>query len=142
MNRRKFITATAAITSASLAGCSGETDYEDGNNDGSGSDGDDGSNSDKKLEILDHEMVREDEGSMAESVKVVGTAQNVSGDTLGYAEVKVKFYDEDETLLESFLDNVNDLGADERWKFEVMYPPMGEDAQKVDSYKVGVGSNF
>lgn len=141
MQRRGFIAATTATLSGiSLAGCSSDTDYEGGNNGGRN----DGSNSDsdKKLNILDHEMVRENAGSMSESVKVVGTAENVSSDTLGYAEVKAKFYDENDALLESFLDNVNDLGAGEKWSFEIQYPGIGEDAGKVASYKIGVGSNF
>lgn len=142
MQRRGFITATiATFSGVSLTGCSSDTNYEDGN-DGGGSNDGDTSDSDKKLDILDHELVREDEGSMGESVKVAGMAENVSGGNLGYAEVKAKFYDENEALLESFLDNVNDLGDGEKWSFEIQYPGIGEDAQEVASYKVGAGSNF
>lgn len=138
MQRRQFVQVTAAaLGGASLAGCSADTEYEGGTTTGDG-----GGGSNKKLTILTHQMLRENVGSASESVKVTGTAENVSGDMLGYAEVKAKFYDENDALLESFLDNVNDLGDGEKWNFEVQYPGIGDDARKVASYKVGVGSSF
>lgn len=149
MNRRTFLTTTTAIVGGiSIAGCTSDTEFEDGdggdgNNSGDGGGSNDGgSGSDEKLKILDHELVREDAGKSYETVEVVGTAENVSGDTLGYAEVKAKFYDANEALLDSSLDNVNDLGAGEKWSFEIMYLAMGEEAAEVASYKIGAGSNF
>jgi hypothetical protein len=66
--------------------------------------------------------------------KVVGTAKNVSGHTLSYAQVTVKFYDTNGHVLGSSLDNVNDLGAGERWDFEVVDFGMN---QFVYDYKIG-----
>lgn len=147
MDRRKFI-AVAASTCAltGLAGCTEETDYESGNG------GDDDSNSsnvnggeeepENELELIEHELVRENEGGMAESVSVQGEAQNASGNQLSYAEVKVRFLDESGTMLDSFIDNVNDLGDEQTWKFEVMYPGMGEDAQEVADYEIAAGTSL
>ena len=132
LNRRRYL-ATLGTTASTLAlaGCSeDDDDFEEGNdggngnnndgssggdgNDGGGSNnggdttsgGNDGDGSSNDIELLSHEMVREDEGSAAESVKVEGEAENVSGGELSYAEVEVKFYEGD-TLAESSLDNIN-----------------------------------
>jgi len=86
-------------------GCSEDDggDFKDGNdggnsggdgNDGGGSNnggdttsgGNDGDGSSNDIELLSHEMVREDEGSAAESVSVEGEAENISGGELSYAE--------------------------------------------------------
>ena len=85
-------------------------DFEEGNDGGNGNnnDGNSGGNggNSNEVELQSHEVVREDEGSSAESVKVEGEAENVSGGELSYAEVEVKFYEGD-TLAESSLDNIN-----------------------------------
>jgi len=90
-----------------------------------------------KLEILSHHM----SWSSYYGCKVVkGKAKNASSFMLNYAEVRVNFYDVQGTLLESSLDNVNDLGPDETWSFEVLY--FGPEPHKVRTYKIKVGSVF
>ncbi|RKS81366.1 hypothetical protein BDK61_0645 [Haloarcula quadrata] len=156
LNRRRYLTTLGTTASAiALAGCSGDDggDFEEGsggdngnNNDGnsggdttSGGSGGDGSSND--IELLSHEMVREDEGGPAESVKVEGEAENVSGGELSYAEVEVKFYEGD-TLAESFLDNINGWSAGETWGFEVQYPGIGEDAAAITDYEIRAGTSL
>ncbi|PSQ06701.1 hypothetical protein BRC92_00595 [Halobacteriales archaeon QS_4_69_31] len=156
LNRRRFLATLGTTASAlALAGCSEDSgDFEEGNdggngnnNDGnSGGDGNDttsggnGGNS-NDIELLSHEMVREDEDSAAESVSVEGEAENVSGGELSYAEVEVKFYEGD-TLAESFLDNINGWSADETWAFEVQYPGIGEDAAAITDYEIRAGTSL
>jgi len=68
---------------------------------------------------------------------VRGTAKNVSGKQLSYAEIRVRAYDSAGNLLESGLDNINDIGADQTWTFEVFVWKQG-----IASYDIGVGSTF
>lgn len=159
MNRRRYLaTLGTTASSLSLAGCSGDDggDFEEGNDGGdnsgdggdestnggdttSGGNGGDGSSND--IELLSHEMVREDEGGPAESVAVEGEAENVSGAELSYAEVEVKFYEGD-TLAESFLDNINGWSAGETWAFEVQFPGIGEDAAAITDYEIRAGTSL
>lgn len=48
---------------------------------------------------------------------VEGTAKNVGGNA-DYCEVDVKFYNENDTLLGTGLDNITDLDAGETWSFK------------------------
>ena len=108
MQRRKYLaTIGATVSGLALAGCSEDDgDFEEGNDggDGNNNDGNSGGNggNSNEIELQSHEMVRENEGGSAESVKVEGEAENVSGGELDYAEVEVKFYEGD-TLAESSL---------------------------------------
>lgn len=154
LNRRRYLTTLATTASAlALAGCSESEsgDFEEGNDGGNGNNNDGNSGGDttsggnggnsNDIELLSHEMVREDEGGPAESVKVEGEAENVSGGELSYAEVEVKFY-EDDTLAESFLDNINGWSAGETWAFEVQYPGIGEDAAAITDYEIRAGTSL
>lgn len=94
------------------------------------------------VEILEHELVRQDEGTMAEQVSVEGRAENTSDQSFSYAEVRARFYNENGDLLESFIDNINDFAAGQTWAFEIVYPGIGEDAQEVADYDIAVGTNF
>ena len=146
MDRRKFIMAGCGMLSITVAGCGGdETEFEEGNGGGNGGneptqEGEE--DADEAIEVLEHTMVREEEGTMAEQVSIEGRAENVSDSQLSYAEVRARFYNEQGDQLDSFLDNVNDLDPGATWAFEILYPAIGEDAQEVDSYDIGVGANF
>ena len=143
MQRRTYLkTLGTAATAFALAGCSSDDggDFEEGNGD-NGGDGNSGDGSSKDIKLLNHEMVRENEGGPAESVKVEGEAKNVSGGELSYAEVEVKFYEGD-TLAESFLDNINGWSAGETWAFEVQFPGIGEDAAAITRYEIRAGTSL
>jgi len=146
VSRRRFmIGATTATISVAVAGCSsGDSEEFEGGNGGdnggdNGNDSSDGSSKDVKL--LNHEMVREEEGTPFEEVRVVGEAENVSGGELSYAEVEVKFY-EDGTLVNSFLDNISGWSDGEVWAFEVDALEIGEDARAIDSYEIRAGTSL
>lgn len=95
-----------------------------------------------RLVLLNHELRRKNAGTLSETVRVAGTAKNTTDEQLSYVEVRAKFYDDDGALLDSSLDNVTDLGPGERWRFEVPYPGIGEDAAAVARYKVAVGTIY
>ena len=88
------------------------------------------------LQILSHSMTTNEFGNIV----VQGTAENISSSNLSYAEVRVKFYDANGVLLDTSLDNINDLGPGQTWSFEVMY--FGLDTENVKSYEIGVGSTW
>ena len=154
LNRRRYL-ATAGTTASALllAGCTDDSgDFEEGGGSNGGSNADRSDNetssedsssggSSNDIELLSHEMVREDEGGMAESVSVEGEAENVSGGELSYAQIEVKFYEGD-TLAESFLDNINGWSAGETWGFEVQYPGIGEDAAAITDYEIRAGTSL
>jgi hypothetical protein len=83
--------------------------------------------------LLNHNMNYDNRGDL----RVSGTLQNVAEKSLGYVEVKIKFYDKDRLLLESVSESIIDLNAGEIWKFSSAYP--GFDFEEVDSYEINIG---
>ncbi len=71
------------------------------------------------------------------SFKIIGSAENVAGKELNYCEIDAKFYDKDGAVIGNSLDNINNLGKDETWKFSIYYLGTASD---VDHYKIEVGS--
>ena len=122
-----LIAVVAIVVVAMFSGCVEEPKYEEGAGTPTES---------KNLEILDHHMETGEFGNLI----IKGTAKNIGSSSLSYAEVRVKFYDKEGTLLDTSLDNINDLGPGETWNFKVMY--LGTDTENVDSYKIAVGSVF
>lgn len=123
MNRRKYLAVLATIP---IAGCTA-ADNTTGE-----------TTSTPPLKILDHNGVVEDAG-YGTRVSVEGTAENTTTDTFAYAAVEAKFYDSNETVLESSLDNISGLGPGERWNFEIRFPGL-EDADEAESYRVSVST--
>lgn len=139
MHRRLFIL-TAVSSLVLTAGCTGDdTEFEDGNGNG---DGNGDPDVEEVVDILEHEMLRENEGEISESVSVEGRAENTSDDRLSYVEIRVRFYDANGDLLDSGIDNINDFDSGQVWRFEVSYLGFGDDAAEVDSYDIGVGTSF
>ena len=110
----------------SALGCMESPEYSDSGSVSTGS----------EIEILEHHMETGDYGI----INVVGQAKNTGSKSLSYAEIRVKFYDANDGLLDSSIDNINDLGAGETWNFKVMY--LGLDDEKVDSYKIAAGTTI
>lgn len=90
--------------------------------------------SNEKIVILNHQLSENDYGNLI----VAGSAKNNFGRNLDYAEIDVKFYDSDGAVIGNSLDNINNFGDGETWKFEVYY--MGLDTYKVKDYSIEVGS--
>jgi hypothetical protein len=88
----------------------------------------------ERLPILNLSMVQDELGFII----IRGTAKNVSPTSSSYAEVRVMFYDAEGVLLDTFRDNVTDLGPGETWDFEILCP--GIDTDEVKRYEVVAGS--
>ena len=140
MKRRRVLSAAAGMLATDLAGCTG----------GGASDAE--RTEQAPLVILDHELVHGASGTSVDSVWVRGHAKNVTGRTLSYAEIAVDFYDEDGEELkgfrdslpfvESFVDNVSDLGPGEVWEFEVGYTGTDQFTKRVADYEVRVTRTY
>lgn len=130
MDRRRLVKSTGSLLAAGLVtGCTGETDYQDGD----GSEGGSG----EEIEIVEHEI---SQGGEFEPISVEGVARNTGDSQLSYAEIRVRFYDSEGTLLESSIDNINDVDPGQQWRFEVVYP--GMDGEEVAEYDIAAGTSF
>lgn len=112
-----------------VSGCTSNTNYTNGTNNATPA-----SSSDSNLVILNSKMTA---GSYGE-YDVTGQAMNNGSESMSYASVNAKFYDKSGNVLNSGLDNINDLGPGEKWNFKIMY--MGDSAPS--SYKIAVGSTM
>lgn len=90
-----------------------------------------------KLDILEWDLKPND--NMFMPWVITGHAKNVSGRTLSYVEVDGKFYDSQNVLLASWLDNMNDLPAGITWEFKI-YLLDSDVADRVHHATVEVGS--
>ncbi|MFH1376247.1 MAG: FxLYD domain-containing protein [Candidatus Woesearchaeota archaeon] len=102
-----------------ISGCDYEsTDYTKGN-----LDGDTNTNTileETSLEIINHELKSETTYSI-KTWFVEGTAKNTGTTTIEMATIKVRFFDEDGTLIENGFDVVSDLDPDMTFKFKVSF---------------------
>ena len=118
-----------------IAGCSSERQYESGASGAAVATEEPAATEPKeKLEILEHKMEYGEYGTL----KIVGKAKNVGNEQISYAEIRVKFYDTEDAVIGSSLDNINDLNSEQVWKFEVMYFSM--ETEEVDHYDIAVGT--
>ena len=62
---------------------------------------------------------------------ICGTVKNNSNHNIGYIQVEINLYDKIGNLLESTIDNINNLEPNSTWKFEA---PVIND--KVSTYKI------
>jgi len=67
-----------------------------------------------KLEIIQKDLVKDEDGTRA-----VVTVKNVGSNKIELAEVTVKFYDRDKTLIETGKDAIINLNAAESWTFTI-----------------------
>lgn len=89
------------------------------------------------LDILDFELQPTDNPFMP--WVVTGHAKNIWLFTLGYAEVRVQFYDSANVLLSTGIANVLELPAGTVWEFDAYY--WGSDkSDRVDHVTVTVGT--
>lgn len=52
---------------------------------------------------------------------VRGDLKNIAGEKLNYVSIKAKFYDESGALVGNGVDFVQNLGAGETWRFDIVY---------------------
>lgn len=122
MNRRKFIAMTGtSIGLASMAGCvdGGEEGTANGGNGDSGGDA---------ITIHDHSLE-----SSALGAKVVGEAENTSGEEQSYVEIQARFFDSEGTRLGEGIDNASDVADGTRFNFEVI---SSVEASQVSDYEL------
>lgn len=74
--------------------------------------------SNEKLELSDIKMTTSYNEYLGYTVKITGTAKNVSGRSLSYASVEFSIYDSAGNNLGTALDNINNLGKGDTWRFE------------------------
>lgn len=135
MRRRTLIAAIAAVTPATLAGCT-ESEPSDSatgdNNDGDGNGGGDnngGSDTDTTasdqaaVEILSHEMTFDDTLGAA----VEGQVENTTDSTLDYMQVKAVFFNGEDTRVGEGMWNATDVSAGTKVQFETV--PASVDAE-------------
>ncbi len=82
-----------------------------------------------KLEVISHELIEEELGT-----KVQATVKNVGSSSIELAEVTVRFYDEDMTLLGTSTDAVMNLEPNRSWTFEL--PCSGVGCDRVKTYEI------
>ncbi len=85
------------------------------------------------LELLEHSFVDGEYYSY-----ISGRIKNNSDNDYGYVQVQINLYDSEGTLLDSTLDNINNLRSGETWAFEaIVISP-----ENVDSYRIESISGF
>ncbi|APW99875.1 hypothetical protein CHINAEXTREME_19805 [Halobiforma lacisalsi AJ5] len=89
------------------------------------------------VEIVWHDLVRDDPGTEDERVAVWGIVRNVGDRTLTYIEIRATFFGPDDEELESVIENVDgDVSSGEEWAVEVEFPHFGERAAEVERYEL------
>lgn len=118
------------------SGCTSNENFSNNKSSATGTpDNNSASVSDSNLQIVSSKMISEGYGYY----KVKGQAKNIGSETLGYASVDVKFYDKKGNLLDSGIDNINNLAPGETWNFEAYYYG---DSGKPAKYVIAPGSSF
>ena len=126
---------TGMLFTAAAAGCT-----DDGPENGTPRPDDDDDDDDDEpiVEIVDHELIREEEGTDEETVAVEGTVEIVDEEAEpNYIEVQARFYDENEELLDSTVEHIEELG-EHQMLFRIEFPHVGEQAAAVEGYEVEV----
>ncbi len=82
---------------------------------------DQNTNSNAELLISNVSMTYEYNEYLGYTVKITGIAKNNKNRNLSYASVEFSIYDENGNNLGTALDNMNNLGKDETWRFEATY---------------------
>jgi len=85
------------------------------------------------VQILSHNLSYTSYGS----VVVIGTAKNIGEERLSFIEIKAKFYDENDILIETSSDMAEDVDANEIFAFEIY---CFEDEVFIDHYSIGIGT--
>lgn len=126
MRRRRLLAAVAVATSVATAGCSDESDEEI---------------LEPRARVVRSELVREHEGTDDERVVVEGVIERTSDEEITYLEVRVRFFDADDELLDTTIEQVPDVDDGDRWEFTVVFPDVGERAALVDDHEAEVVRN-
>lgn len=128
VRRRRLIAAiAAAAVPTALAGCSDDPSEEV---------------AEPPAQVVESELVRENAGTPEETVAAEGTVERTRDEEISYLEVRAEFYDGDDEMLDSTVEQVPDVqeGGD-RWPFRVAFPHVGERAVDVVDHDAEVVRN-
>ena len=84
------------------------------------------------VHIVNHGLINSSIGKIA----VKGLAKNIGEKELSLVQIKVNFYDVNDTLIDTSLDIASNVDPEEVWIFEIH---CHEDDIMVDDYTIGVG---
>lgn len=122
LTRRRYLEATAAVLSVSVAGCTDRTQSILVSDD---------------VALDDHELVRANEGGDHETARVVGTVRNEDNSAQS-VRVTVVFYDDNGDRVDESERRIRELQSDGTWSFAVTYPGTGDDARAIEDYDITV----
>lgn len=139
MHRRALLSSIGALA---LAGCSGSPDGTTTTDTPTDTTAEEPTVTTRRdesvLELLEHELVRSNEGSASELATVTGTVRNPSDESVAEPTVTAAFRNADGETLTRASASAPDLSAGTTWSFEVVYPGTGEDARTVAGYRLTV----
>ncbi len=129
MRRRGFLAGTVAVAASALAG--GNDAAEDPNDE----------DADPPARIVESRLVREEEGTEEETVRVEGVIERTRDAELTYLEVRASFYGEDGEVLDTTVEQVTSIDDGDRWEFVVEYPGIGEAAARIVDHDVAIADH-
>lgn len=127
MHRRAILGAIGGAVA--VAGCLDQGEPANGTPDDENGD---------QVRILSHELFRREEGTDEETVVIQGLIR-ILEEGLEHVELEGRFFDEDEELLDTTTERVQEVDVG-RHEFEIVYPQFGEPARAVAGYQVSVGT--
>ncbi|WP_418282197.1 FxLYD domain-containing protein [Halorubrum sp. DTA98] len=134
MRRRRLLSTAGTIASTALAGCSAPVLGPDDEDDTRDDDG-------PPARVVESELVREHVGTDEETVAVEGIVERTRDEAITYLEVRVEFYGDDEEVLDTTVEHLDDVTEGDRWPFTVVFSGVGEAAARVTDYDVEVVRN-
>lgn len=138
MYRRQLLSVVGVAATASVAGCNGA----EGPENGTPTEEDDEENEERALRIVDHELVREADGTEEETVAIEGAVAIVGDAEPSYIEVQGRFYDEEEELLDSTIERIEEIAETGPMSFRIEFPHVGERAAAVNGYDVQIATTL
>lgn len=90
------------------------------------------------VELLNHELVREERDTEEEVVAIVGEVRIRPNADVRYIELRAVFYDDEEDVLDSTVQNVEEIDERPEIPFRIEFPFVGERARAVIDYEVAI----
>lgn len=143
MRRRELLALAGTGAAGLLGGCS--LPFTGGGGDGDGGEGTATPTMppiDEAVEISGDELVRQDEGTFAETVEVRGGAQNTSDVQLRGVQIQAEFLNDAGEVEGTRVTDSRDVRSGVDWSFSLQFPGNGSEAAAVTDYELTAGSGF